>query len=731
MDKVAPATDPAMLPAERARIAFLLGKRPAGTAHGDAQQRKRRRRWLSRDRVGSAPPIPEPVVFGPSSRPPRPQRAVATIDDLIPKDPRAMFTPVNLYRYLKHSRDTITRRLIAQEKNRDESMQGEPSLRKQLYDEMLKLSFPKADKNIRMYFRGGCAIEKLTDFKPATALHLFQKGFSLGTESTQWHEYNRHSKQFLTAIDNGILPPYISELLRHAKTWSFYDGYLILELVDYREMSEFNPQPTVKRVLLKPTAETVSGDVDRLCDIKLLNKVDESELDDLKIGLDMRILRANAPRICLDPSIRVLQVASIMNYNLNQHNAARLSTEQIARCMAKRERRDELLQNGIPNIEAASSKAFQWDGFKCRPGARPLTPAAETLLRCATFAYHTPAGACAHARNTLANDPLARSTLFSPNMPPDVAAAVSGGATRLTIQSKAKLHTPNARHVNVSVPRPGDVRSLRFFAQRNMRQMHDLFIFSRPCRLGVPDPPVSSGTYEGILKITSEGDKKPDILRFNIGNYEMTAKFVSAYITQSQREGRIMLHDKDPTNPTPPQHNRVLTLPGQESHGQSWARNGPVKHEAGAPSAPAKTRHPAANSPAVWPVGAGPRSSQSYPPTPTGAPTASHQQSPPVPIHAQVHQTPSNTVVSSSPQHAIANFAGHQQMPGNAPHAPDLIESTLLQARIHLQGQNPALPPQSPPPASPSWIAKSVSQRQRPVVASTRAPARPPQRLPP
>lgn len=31
--------------------------------------------------------------------------------------------------------------------NRDESMQGEPSLRKQLYDEMLKLSFPKADKS--------------------------------------------------------------------------------------------------------------------------------------------------------------------------------------------------------------------------------------------------------------------------------------------------------------------------------------------------------------------------------------------------------------------------------------------------------------------------------------------------------------------------------------------------------------------------------------------------------
>ena len=36
---------------------------------------------------------------------------------------------------------------------------------------------------------------------------------------------------------------------------------------------------------------------------------------------------------------------------------------------------------------------------------------------------------------------------------------------------------------------------MRFFRSA-MRQMHDLFIFSRPARLGVAELPASSGTYE-------------------------------------------------------------------------------------------------------------------------------------------------------------------------------------------------------------------------------------------
>eukprot|EP00474_Spongospora_subterranea_P010159 CRZ10617.1 hypothetical protein [Spongospora subterranea] len=540
--------DGRVLPDKYDRVKFPVNKRRAHVKGF---------KWVKRARIGSCPP---------PSRPPSPApkpgigHHATTIEELIPTNLNTLFPPINLYRFVKHSRDSITRRLMSQEKARAMPVLGDDSLRKVLHEEMLKLSFPKADKNIRMFFRGGFAIERIPDVKPAVQLHLFQRGFSLGSDNNAWHEYDRHSKQFLSAIDNGILPPYISEMLRNAK-WTFYDGFVVMDIVDYREMTEFCPQPTIRRVLLKPTAETVSGDIERLCDLKVLTKIDDAQMDDLKIALEERILRANAPNICLEPSVRVLQVASVMNYNLNQHNVPKLTRRQIARCLKSPQRRQQILDQGITKVKAPSMVALGWSRLPDVPGLKPMQDRTRTLLRCANYVQHSQAGTCNHARNILLNDSISRYTIFNNAVAPEP----QGATPRLTIQSKVKLHAPNSRPIKMILPKPGDVRSLRFFSQRNMRQMHDLFIFSRPCRLGVPDPPVSSGTYEGILKITSEGDKKPDILRFNIGNHETTNKFVSAYITQSQREGRVMLHDKDPNNTGPPVLPKLLSLPPQES----------------------------------------------------------------------------------------------------------------------------------------------------------------------
>ena len=93
-------------------------------------------------------------------------------------------------------------------------------------------------------------------------------------------------QQFLNAMDSGILPPYVSEMLKHAK-WTYYDGVssyhvcppitirhspspsrksgsVIIEVVDYRDVTESDPSPVRHRVLLRPTAETFCGDVERL-----------------------------------------------------------------------------------------------------------------------------------------------------------------------------------------------------------------------------------------------------------------------------------------------------------------------------------------------------------------------------------------------------------------------------------------------------------------------------------
>lgn len=95
---------------------------------------------------------------------------------------------------------------------------------------------------IRCFFRGGYAIEsdKFSELKVSTTLYLYQAGFTLGSPEKNWHPYNRKNmvrvnvilskknfsslpQEFLKALDSGILPPFISEMLKHAK-WAFYDG---------------------------------------------------------------------------------------------------------------------------------------------------------------------------------------------------------------------------------------------------------------------------------------------------------------------------------------------------------------------------------------------------------------------------------------------------------------------------------------------------------------------------
>ena len=97
--------DAHQLPAKRDRIGFAL--------RGRKRKAIRPPRWVKRARIGSYP-VPTP------SQPPQqkstPVNRATTIEELIPSDDRTLFTSLNAYRYIKHSRDSITRRLISQEK---------------------------------------------------------------------------------------------------------------------------------------------------------------------------------------------------------------------------------------------------------------------------------------------------------------------------------------------------------------------------------------------------------------------------------------------------------------------------------------------------------------------------------------------------------------------------------------------------------------------------------------
>lgn len=112
---------------------------------------------------------------------------------------------------------------------------------------------------IQCFRRGGFAIDsdKLSELKVSTTLYLYQAGFTLGSAEKNWHPYSRKSmvrvdvilskknfshlsQEFLKALDSGILPPFISEMLKHAK-WTFYDGELVyLDVVSILELNSMN-----------------------------------------------------------------------------------------------------------------------------------------------------------------------------------------------------------------------------------------------------------------------------------------------------------------------------------------------------------------------------------------------------------------------------------------------------------------------------------------------------------
>jgi len=128
--------------------------------------------------------------------------------------------------------------------------------------------------------------------------------------------------EFLDYLDAQELPPILIELLEKAKLDLFYDGCVIVELRDYRK----SPQKTYHDrtfFLLKPTALTIVRDVNSLMSDSKWTAKD-------KLKLEAEIVLALKPRLDLDPSPEVVQIA-----NRNQYNAKKLNNRALKRGMKR------------------------------------------------------------------------------------------------------------------------------------------------------------------------------------------------------------------------------------------------------------------------------------------------------------------------------------------------------------------------------------------------------------
>ncbi|KAJ3702538.1 hypothetical protein LUZ61_006243 [Rhynchospora tenuis] len=131
------------------------------------------------------------------------------------------------------------------------------------------------------------------------SLSIFPDGYLIGRPNEQLdtgrngrskHPYDRESRKFFSAIEDGWLP---GDVLDDIPS-KYYDGSVICEVKDYRSMAEQGGTPTIQKVRLRMHLENVVKDINAISD-------DSWTYSDI-MEMESRIVKAMKPQLCLDPS---------------------------------------------------------------------------------------------------------------------------------------------------------------------------------------------------------------------------------------------------------------------------------------------------------------------------------------------------------------------------------------------------------------------------------------------
>jgi transcription factor SPT20 len=140
---------------------------------------------------------------------------------------------------------------------------------------------------------------------PSFTVHLHLEYWTLNNGSK--FLYNNPVASLLDDIQAHRIPVDFLELFDSAKV-PFYDGCMIVELLDYRPQKSKDPppeKPERTRVVLHPNSETLWADI---C---LLNqKTGNQWTDQDALEIEARLLLAIAPPLCLDPDPHLSRIAN-------------------------------------------------------------------------------------------------------------------------------------------------------------------------------------------------------------------------------------------------------------------------------------------------------------------------------------------------------------------------------------------------------------------------------------
>jgi len=234
----------------------------------------------------------------------------------------------------------------ANSRSKQPAPQPTPSLLSRLADECLQMNvsshFPtgKDSRGVDTFtstrFRGGSAIDSLLARDAAAAaagqpsvgwqvsftLCMYQHGFSINSEDSNWQEYSDANLAMLAAIDCGDIPPYLTTLAPSLNL-NFYDGHLIVEVRDYRnvQLSVGQKEPKVRRLLLRPTQESLVMDVKQCVAESAIHTGSEWA----ELAVEAEVVRLVRSRLCLWNSVRVCQVLNLAAMNRAKGAALRVS----------------------------------------------------------------------------------------------------------------------------------------------------------------------------------------------------------------------------------------------------------------------------------------------------------------------------------------------------------------------------------------------------------------------
>ncbi|KAJ6457416.1 Spt20 family-domain-containing protein [Mycena vitilis] len=147
-------------------------------------------------------------------------------------------------------------------------------------------------------------LEKNASHPPSFAVHLHPEHWTLNNVSTKFL-YNTQISCLLDDIRAHRIPVDFLDLFDAVKV-PFYEGCMIVELLDYRRSKETAPdKPERTRVVLHPNGETLFADI---CSLNRKNGSKWSDRDALAV--EARLLLATATPLCLAPDPHLTRVAN-------------------------------------------------------------------------------------------------------------------------------------------------------------------------------------------------------------------------------------------------------------------------------------------------------------------------------------------------------------------------------------------------------------------------------------